>query len=100
MISQQLQRYRRNNRLEEIFDIWNFDDVVHQSVQLAINLINDGDYRATSSLDLLQVAHRFIVNIGSREQENRWGIFIDKGDWTVLHFRRWIAFGMNVADFF
>ncbi len=72
--------------------------MVGQPAQLAVALGRDGDHATAARLHLFDVRQHLLVDAVAGRDEHHRHVLVDQGDRTVLHLRRRIAFGVDVAD--
>ncbi len=59
----------------------------------------NGDDRALTGFDLLQVGEGLLEHAVVGDDENRGGALVDHGDGAMLHFGCGVTLGMDVGDF-
>ena len=85
---------------QELVYFRDFDDVVSHVADLFVAFGYDSNDFSFAGLHLLDVRDDFFVRGSMGGNDNDRHVFIDQGNWTVLHFCSRIAFGMDVRNFF
>src|SRR5713226_8759031 len=100
MVSKQLKRYRRKNRIHQRICIGNIDRVIGLLGDFVISLCCYSNDDPVPYFDFFDVTHRLSINSVLRRKYNHGHFGIDQSDRPMLHFACWIAFCMDVGDLF
>ena len=100
VIGQQLQRYRYDDWGQTFGYFRYFQAIIGQLRHGGIPSVDDGHYRSTTRLDLLNVAYNLVVQRIARGDDYRWHLCVDQCDGAVFHLCGSVSLGMDVRDLF
>ena len=98
VVGEQLQRHRRNERLQELLNVGNIQNVFRDAGQLFVSFGCDPDDQTLTGHHFLEIAAGLVVMSPFRTDHNDGHILIDKRDGPMLHLTSRIALGVDVAD--
>ena len=60
---------------------------------------NSNDF-SFAGFHLLDIGNHFFIRGALGSNHNNWHVFVNQSNWAVFHFCRWIAFRMDIRNFF
>ena len=97
MIRQKLQRNRSYQRLKTFKRLGHLYNLVGNLAYSVVAFRHEGDDLAASCLYLLDIAQHLLIHVVARRNDHHRHVRINKSNRSVLHLRRRIALGMDVA---
>jgi hypothetical protein len=100
MIGYKLKRQYGQNGIEWLWHGRHVQNFVGKGGHPVVPLGGDGNDVAFAGFDFLEVTEDFFVGAILDGDDDDRHVFVNKGNGAVFHFAGWVAFGVDVGDFF